>query len=569
MNKFFAVFKSMRTLFFAAVAIACCLAEIANAAITRPANGVLSGATAGAGATSLTIAQPTGATTGDLLIAQIAVRGGTSTTITPPTGWITILTTNSGTTLRQGLYYRIVLSTDPPAGGYKFNFSSSQRAAGGIVTYRGVDPTNPIDASSSASNTGTLSITIPAATTVSNNTQVMAFFSAANGGTTVTSVDYGTSSNAITYNELYDINTTAGTAGAEVQVSEITPIQAAPGSTDSIIVSIGTAAAHVGVIMALRPSSTINHFVVSHSGSGVNCQAENITFTAHDANHVPISMSGGTVISISTSTNHGSWSLITGAGSFVNGTNGAATYTSGAETSFTLALRDTFAETVNIAVSGGGITEASGTASAEAAPGADPSMTFTSAGFRFVDGSGAVISTQVAGKPSAAFFLQAISSSGCSTPGVCTGACTGTFASGSSASIQLASQCINPSTCQAGQQVSITNNATSSNIQANNAAAAISYTTRNLLFGANSQAALTMTYPDVGQIRLHAQFALDATNTMTGASNTFVVRPFGFNIGLTGNPTATDATGAVFKKAGQTFSATVTAVSWQSADDAK
>ena len=139
-------------------------------------------------------------------------------------------------------------------------------------------------------------------------------------------------------------------------------------------------------------------------------------------------------------------------------------------------------------------------------------------------------------------------------------ACTGVFTG--NVAIDMASQCIDPTTCN-GRQVTI-----NSTTIANNPAAGIaSYTPVTLNFGGSSTAIFTLNYPDVGNMSLSARYALGGGNFMTGASNTFVVKPFRFTV--TGiqrtadnfaNPAAASAAGAAFIKAGDSFTATVTTI---------
>src|SRR5687768_11351365 len=69
------------------IALALCLSGETEAAITRPANGFLTVTSGGGAVAGLTLNQPTGAITGDLLVVQVGVRGGAvATTITPPAG---------------------------------------------------------------------------------------------------------------------------------------------------------------------------------------------------------------------------------------------------------------------------------------------------------------------------------------------------------------------------------------------------------------------------------------------------------------------------------------------------
>lgn len=180
-------------------------------------------------------------------------------------------------------------------------------------------------------------------------------------------------------------------------------------------------------------------------------------------------------------------------------------------------------------------------------------LEFNDTGFIF-----SAIPTQIAGTASA-HSLRAVRKSDSSD------ACVGLF--NGNVNIDLASQCVNPTTCQAGQQVTVTNNGATA-IAANPGAGVSAWTAKSMTFGANSTASFTMDYPDVGAIRLSARHNIDNSGDyMTGVSNDFVVRPAGFvvnNIQRTAdnfaNPGAADAGGAVFIKAGESITLTATAV---------
>jgi MSHA biogenesis protein MshQ len=96
------------------------------------------------------------------------------------------------------------------------------------------------------------------------------------------------------------------------------------------------------------------HFAISHDGSGITNVTENITITKHDTSHAVDTAYSGTV-TISTSTAHGNWSLVSGNGSLVNSGNGDATYTFvGADNGqVILGLTNSFAETLNINLTDG------------------------------------------------------------------------------------------------------------------------------------------------------------------------------------------------------------------------
>ncbi|MCC7546774.1 MAG: LamG domain-containing protein [Burkholderiales bacterium] len=331
------------------------------------------------------------------------------------------------------------------------------------------------------------------------------------------------------------------------------------------------------------PCASVDHYRVQNNASGVNCQAEPVTITPHDAAHAAQTLNSSTTITVTAQYvsgaggpgSRGDWSVVTGGGTLGNGTpdDGVATYTfaAGGESSVVLALRDTWAQTVNVSVTDGAATDTTGTAGDEA--GYDQTLAFHAGGFRFVDAGNALLPGQVSAVTSSTLYLQAVRSGSCAATGACTGACTVApgFAAGASVAVDLASECVNPAACQPGQQVTITNNG-SGTIASNHGGSVASYTSRNLLFGSHGMAAFTLDYPDAGAIRLHARYAIppggggSPSNSMTGASNSFVVKPHTLvlsDIRRSGdgfaNPGAGSAAGAVFVRAGEDFSVTVTA----------
>jgi len=104
----------------------------------------------------------------------------------------------------------------------------------------------------------------------------------------------------------------------------------------------------------------MDHFSISHDGTGIVGIAEDVTIAAHDASHAVKSNYMGTLV-LSTSTSAGDWTLVTGSGTLDNGTagDGAATYTfvAGDSGDVVLSLTNGTAETLNIGVSQGGYSE--------------------------------------------------------------------------------------------------------------------------------------------------------------------------------------------------------------------
>jgi MSHA biogenesis protein MshQ len=310
----------------------------------------------------------------------------------------------------------------------------------------------------------------------------------------------------------------------------------------------------------------LDHYAITGSATALTCEANAITFTGHTSAHVATPPPAGVVLAITTGTAAGLWepTLVAGTGTWAPSglSNGQATYTwPGGENLFTVRLRQSTPATLNVNVVDNFLQVES----------EDLSVAYSNAAFRFVDGSDNALPNQVAGTTSGSLRLQAVPTT-CTTPGACTGACTtasvGDFRSGAATSVDLAFECVNPTSCVAVplQTLAFVNNG-STNIAGNPAGLVSTYTAKSLTWGANGVASFTMNYTDVGQLSLWARWPAGGPAQMSGTSAPFVVRPFGFtlsNIKRTSdsfaNPAAADATGTAFIKAGQAFTLTVTAI---------
>lgn len=317
-------------------------------------------------------------------------------------------------------------------------------------------------------------------------------------------------------------------------------------------------------------ASTINHFAISHSGSGVGCTDQAITITAHDATHTAVDANALTV-NLSTSHGKGTWTGIQAGGGTLNDPvagDGAATYTFAVgSNSVTLLFRNAnvagTSETFNFNVSGGGFSETTGVASGTD----DPPFTMYGAGFRFRNATDAsdVVPTQISGKPSNVGWnaktlrLQAINTNTVS------GSCTNLFAN-QSQTVELGAECNTPVAC-AGAVVTVNG----TNVQTNNdnaGAGTTLYTGVSLNFNANSEADTVIAYPDAGLVSLHARFDLNAGvpgYEMVGSSNGFVVRPFG--LAFPGVNHSSNDTGTLIAAAGDNFTMAVQAYRWAAGED--
>lgn len=198
------------------------------------------------------------------------------------------------------------------------------------------------------------------------------------------------------------------------------------------------------------------------------------------------------------------------------------------------------------------------------------STTFNTAGFIFsstANGGAATIPAQVAGTSSGTYYLRAVKTTDNSAH-----TCGAVFSS-QQQSVDMAYECNNPTTCYASNLMSVNGGSATTVARNDNGATPYGYTAVNFTFDANGNAPFTFNYSDVGQITLRAKKTLTAAGsvaaaTLTGASNAFVVKPGGFALSdikqtaspNLANPGAADAAGAKFIKAGEAFSATVTAL---------
>jgi hypothetical protein len=319
----------------------------------------------------------------------------------------------------------------------------------------------------------------------------------------------------------------------------------------------------------------VDHYAISHSGSGITCEAEAITVTAHDINHLAVAPSAATTITLSTTPGNDGWSLKSGNGTFT----APNLYTfNGTESSVQFWLKKSTIATLDIDVSDGSATDPDNAGSE------DLPLAFTDAALRFyADGVASSIGNQIAGKESdIAPGIQALTLRAVETSSD-TGACVARFTG--SQTIKMAYECISPASCATANATAISGTTI--------AEGTVGTTDVTLTFDASGSAPFTVNYLDAGQIQLHATTSLaavapDPAATLSGSSNNFVVRPFGFDLDfgpaynlraadwaddniLNGSSSdssyAADANGSVFATAGDNFNMQITAVRWEAGDD--
>lgn len=523
---------------------------------------------------ALTINVPAGTTPGDVMIASITVRpcsatnnAACTTTVTPPAGWTLVRqvqTRTGGGTDGFGsqlwIYQRVVTGAEPASYTWFFGGRPQQAgAAGGILTFSGVDTASPIVDEDGQATASARSHSTPALNTGAvANTMLVASFGANSSAS-------WTPPAGMTERVDRASRTTPNDLGVSLEIA--TQLQAAAGAVAAKTATYtGTQpAGDTGTthLLALRPAPVgPHHYELSLSTDSVSCLATTVTVTACADASSPCT---STYAAASGATAQ----LSTGAG-----TLGATTVTFNASGVATTTLSHPAAADgtgVTVTLSGESLSAvnlrqccADGISCAVAN---SCSTTFKTAGFIFsaaADGAEVTVPAQTAGTTALTavpgpYYLRAVKTN--TTTRACEAALAGTSA------VTLGYQCNDPASCSSGNYLDIVpySGAAAQPMQT----VAPGGTGVNLYFDTNGNAPLAFNYRDVGRITLTASKAAGGSllTALAGNSNAFVVKPGGFvlsNIRQTAvpqlaNPAAVDATGGVFVKAGESFSATVTA----------
>lgn len=224
---------------------------------------------------TLYLSTPSGTTVGDLMIAQVSARGGSTQTISAPSGWTLLRRDNSGSDLAQALYYKVATATE--GGSHIFGLSSNLKAAGGILSYSGIDTSSPIDAHAGQSNAAGTSVTAPSVTTTQANDLVVSFFGTATGSTFA-------APGGMT--ERYDA-APAGSASSTAAAADV--VQSGAGATGTKTATAGASAVNIGQTVALR-SLTTAYLQQANAGGGSG------TSNSRSINRPPGTLSGDLMV---------------------------------------------------------------------------------------------------------------------------------------------------------------------------------------------------------------------------------------------------------------------------------
>ena len=302
----------------------------------------------------------------------------------------------------------------------------------------------------------------------------------------------------------------------------------------------------------------VDHYEVSLPSSSIACLGSTVTVTACATNTTPCTarasgMFGQTATLSASGGALASPLLVFGADGIATTTLSHPTATDGSVVTVTLGSEQTGATGARRCCPDGTACAVSDSCSS----------TFNTAGFVIAasaNGAETTVAAQTAGTVSAGHVLRAVKT-GTSTK-ACEAALTGANI------VDWAYQCNNPATCSSGNLMTIAA-AGSALVPGNPATGVSSFGSVPMNFDSNGNAPFSFNLADVGQVSLFMR-KLGAglqTAPLTGRSNAYVTRPARFavsNIRQTAaptraNPGAADGSGAVFVKAGESFSATLTA----------
>ncbi len=301
-----------------------------------------------------------------------------------------------------------------------------------------------------------------------------------------------------------------------------------------------------------------DHYELSLPTSGISCLPSTVTVTACSNSTSPCtnpstSLSGATATLATTGATLGGTTITFNSKGVATTTLSYPAASQGAVASVTLSGESTSATSPRQCCPDG----------VKCAVANSCSTTFSTAGFivsASTTGSAATVPTQTAGTASGSYYLRAVQTN--TSTGACTSALTG------SNTVSWAYQCNNPTTCAAGNLMSVNGGAATA-ITGNPNTGVSSYSSVAMTFDGNGNAPFTFTYGDVGQVTLYASKGAGGSllSSLSGSSNAFVVKPANLLVSNLKqaaapnlvNPAAAGATGAKFIKAGEAFTATVTA----------
>ncbi|MGA7672459.1 MAG: glycoside hydrolase family 5 protein [Nitrolancea sp.] len=130
-------------------------------------------------ASAIEVSRPSHLTSGNLLIAQLAVVDSGDVDVAASKDWFQVRKDASGRNqFSQSIWYHVASADEPSS--YRFTFDRPTSASIGMINVTGIQPQLPVDAEIGLGSVG-VSVTIPSATTLQDADLLLAFASANNG----------------------------------------------------------------------------------------------------------------------------------------------------------------------------------------------------------------------------------------------------------------------------------------------------------------------------------------------------------------------------------------------------
>lgn len=318
--------------------------------------------------------------------------------------------------------------------------------------------------------------------------------------------------------------------------------------TKSTITYNATAVANANFSTLCGTTPVFDHFLISLPANASTCAAASVQITAIDSAGATMTTYTGS-INVSTQSAHGDWGQITATNTVSNGSSddGAANYTfaSGDAGVITLSLLNTHADITTVSVQD-----------------VTTSMTSTSSTITFSNNALNIRTSAndvVAGRDHV-FIMEYLKRDPVS------GSCGVLSAFSGMVALKMAYQAA--ASHPAGANAPVVNGVTLPGV--------LPVSTNVSLAFSSGASNFTLSSSDVGTYAFNvlddsSGVAVNQAGSnvpITGTSAVYSVRPFALAVSVPGNPAASSATGAAFKKAGENFDVQVRAVLYQAADDA-
>jgi hypothetical protein len=192
---------------------------------------------------SITVARPAGTAPGQAMVASI-VSNDDGPAFSAPAGWSIVREDSIPDTLRQTIYVKVAGPSEPAS--YTWTLSQYRRVAGGITTYSGVDPAQPIDAHDAMVTpvSGT-AVTAPSITTTVADTMLIHFAAIGAEGSLTTTGDL---------TERWEAAAPTSADARDVLVSSSDAPRPGAGPTGFRSVLASRNGARIAALVALRPA---------------------------------------------------------------------------------------------------------------------------------------------------------------------------------------------------------------------------------------------------------------------------------------------------------------------------